>query len=149
MKISLKYFSMISLLALRALALPHLYYARRHYPAYERRSVEHPSATPGKSSSENASGDSIGGLSDLPAAAEAIVSQGGSQGGQGLAIVNNWLAFGHVLSSGPVWTKPAGDAVWTTLTIVIVTFLFSFSWCMGRKWDKLLGGGSDENKKER
>ncbi|KAI0026710.1 hypothetical protein K488DRAFT_92026 [Vararia minispora EC-137] len=92
---------MIPLLALCSLALPHPHYGRKHYPAYERRSVEHPSVTPGKSSSENGSGDSASGLTDLPAAAEAVMSQGGSQWGQGPAIVNDWLAFGHVLSSGP------------------------------------------------
>ncbi|KAI0026860.1 Pro-kumamolisin, activation domain-containing protein [Vararia minispora EC-137] len=150
MRISLKLFSIIPLLALCALALPHPYYGRKHYPAYERRSAEHPSATPGKSSSENGSGDFSGGLSDLPAAAEAIMSQGGSQWGQGPAIINDWLAFGQILSSGvhdpalidPVWTKPAGYAVWTALTIAIVTFLFSFFQCMGRKWDRMLDGGS-------
>ncbi|KAI0026694.1 hypothetical protein K488DRAFT_92061 [Vararia minispora EC-137] len=147
MKLSLAFLSIISLLvASRTLALPP-YYEHKHHPVLGR-SVERPSTTSGKSNDQNGPGDPTGGLGDLPTTAEAVMSQGGGQGGQGPAILDDWLEFGRILSSGPTWTKPVGDAAWTGLTIVIATFLFSFFRCMGRKWDKMLDGGSGEDKNE-
>ncbi|KAI0027463.1 hypothetical protein K488DRAFT_74525 [Vararia minispora EC-137] len=74
--------------------------------------------------------------------------QAGGQCGQGLAIVNDWVAFGHWLASGPVWTKVPGNTCWGLLTLVLVAFTYSFYGKLRMIFDAMFGISGEDKKKD-
>ncbi|KAI0027845.1 hypothetical protein K488DRAFT_90393 [Vararia minispora EC-137] len=105
-----------------------------------------------KSHTDENIGGAVNDLSDISAAVGELSPQGdASNAVQSLAIVEDWKIFGHTLSSGPGWSKPAGDCLWLIVTLILLIGLAAFSTsfyrCLKRAFDRLFRN-AEEDKKE-